>query len=536
MENGQVRSFAELERLTRRKHDDRLADHLPALLEELGCLSEPLQVVSVDSGCGRRFATADGAIAIDAPHRHDLPPAPEPAGGAFPGKAGATSLYLCSHELAHLGSSLLFTGGFEENSLLVHIDGGASISNSSIWTYRGGVLQNLSHSWELQPATANFHCNLLVHGILGLASDDELSVAGKLMGLAAYGEVSPELLAWLKEHAWFRSHPDPFRGFAAAAASRWGVEPHLLDQYHPLIHGVAACMQEYLAEEVLAYLIRAHECTGCTHLYFSGGTALNIKLNARLRRQGPFSSVFVPPCANDSGLAVGAAALLEWLQGRPLSRTGPFLNNLRLPAYHHAPRYDAAAVASLIAAGGVVGTCVGPAEIGPRALGHRSLLAHPSTIAQKDYVSSTLKQREWYRPVAPVVLKSLAGEFFAGAAASPLSRFMLEEFTAGPDIVRRAPGVVHVDGTSRVQVVDDDDPELAFLGELLQLAYARHHLPCLINTSFNRRGEPMVHTHSDALAAAAEMQLDAVICDNILWTNPASARNLAAAPSFSQPS
>jgi carbamoyltransferase len=123
-----------------------------------------------------------------------------------------------------------------------------------------------------------------------------------------------------------------------------------------------------------------------------------------------------------------------------------------------------------------------------------------------------MKGREPYRPVAPIALPEEADRLFEGRpSSSELARFMLRSFPATEECRRLAPGVVHVDGTARVQVVPEHEPELAWLRHVLELLRREHSVPCLINTSFNGRGEPLVHTRQDALATARRLGVDALV-------------------------
>lgn len=159
----------------------------------------------------------------------------------------------------------------------------------------------------------------------------------------------------------------------------------------------------------------------------------------------------------------------------------------------------------------------GAAEIGPRALGHRSIMARPDFPELRRRVSETIKRREWYRPVAPVVREDLAEQAFGrSAASSPLARYMLGAFRVQASWGPAFAGVLHADGTARLQVVSSRDPELTFLHALLGELWDRHRIAGLINTSFNGPGEPIVHSQQDALDCARRLQLDGVVVNGSL--------------------
>jgi carbamoyltransferase len=521
MSEGKLLSFLELERISRIKHDNRLPWHLEELLDNQDFdLPAKFRVVFVDSFDGRKVKTPSGRIRLAAPPSERLPNAPELAQGHF--LEHDADIYVCSQELAHLGSLLPFCGGYQENSLLIHIDGGASISNCSAWSYRHGKIRNLGFSWELKPATANFNHNPLSAALLGMPPGSDLSVPGKLMGFASYGQPHAELKSWLKAHNWFHNLDHDVSEFRKAAASDFGWRADELSTHDQFLMDIAACMQQYLEEQVEDYIFHYQERTGARHLYYAGGVALNIRLNSRLENSGRFESVHIPPCANDSGLALGAASLLEFLEHGEVSACSPFLNSFKVEPYRYAPQFDVRELASLIAGGAIVGVCVGNAEIGPRALGHRSLLAKPSSLEIRDRLSTEMKRREWYRPVAPIVLRSEAEKLFVNSTTSNLSRYMLGDFHVRQAARDSIQGVVHVDGSARAQVIDEDDEELRLVIELLKQLRDAHAIPCLINTSFNQSGEPIVHTHGQALHAGWAMGADALVLDNRLVFNPDS--------------
>lgn len=171
--------------------------------------------------------------------------------------------------------------------------------------------------------------------------------------------------------------------------------------------------------------------------------------------------------------------------------------------------------AEILLGGGIVGICNGNAEIGPRALGNRSLLALANNreIARK--LSMDVKKREWYRPVAPMMLKSVA-EQVTVQSMHRLAKFMLLDFTVKKEFKNDLAGVVHSSQTARIQTVADekDNP---FMFHLLEYLYKKHNILALINTSFNAQGEPIVHTPEQAMQSAKRMNLQGLIINNQLY-------------------
>lgn len=515
MESGKVVEFIELERVSRKKHDNRLGFYIDEIIQGSRIkLPNKFNLVFVDSYAGRMFVSKNHLIHLEAKtsKNNHLASIPEIAEGKFGNYD--VNVYVCNHELAHIGSHLVFTGSFKDDSLLIHIDGGASNSNCSAWLFRNGKLSHLHHSWELHTYTNNYNENPLCSAILGIPFGNSLELAGKLMGYAGLGRSNPEIKSWLQSHNWFLGCDPSLTDFFQAASKDFGWDAKNFNPKDSFLMDIAASIQEALSENVTNYIFRFQKQTGAKHLYYSGGVALNIDCNSHIENSGLFDSIHIPPCCNDTGLALGAGAIFEFLTYGHIERHSPFLNSHGLNTYRYAPRFSIKDIANRIAQGDIFGLCVGYGEVGPRALGHRSILANPSSLAIRDRVSIDMKKREWYRPVAPVVLREISDQLFVGASKSPLSRYMLGSYLVRQEMREKIPGVVHVDGTARAQVVDEDDPEFRLLAEILKELKISHNIPCLINTSFNRRGEPIVHTNIEAMQAGREMGLSAIIIEN----------------------
>ena len=503
LRNGRVEDVVSLERLTRVKHDNRMEHHIGALLRErVG--DEPVRFVAVNAFVGDTFISADGNFRIEptAPVGIDATPIPARVRWWPDGlnRREAEGFSLC-HEFAHVASLLPFVGAFEPDSLLVHVDGGASDSACSAWAWDGHAATLLEASWDrLKVPVNNFNTSPIARIALGLGTADHLSLPGKFMGYAGHGRPDPTHLSWLEANGFFLGQPD--EGVHAALRTRFGSAPPFTE--------LAATIQAHFEDQLTAAIFGWQKQTGAQHLYYAGGAALNIPTNAKLEASGRFRSVHVPPCTNDTGLALGAAAWLEFRTHGELPRHGPFLSHADNGPTSLA---EVDAIAARLAAGEVLGLCNGAAEVGPRALGHRSIVARPDSVALRRRVSETLKRREPYRPVAPVLLEQVAREGFGEpVAASPLADFMLGAWPLRPGWEPRFAGVVHVDGTLRAQVVRDDP----FLEALLTRLWRVHGVAGLLNTSFNGPGEPIVHTRADALACARRLPLDGVVIDGSL--------------------
>jgi carbamoyltransferase len=276
-----------------------------------------------------------------------------------------------------------------------------------------------------------------------------------------------------------------------------------------------------------------HRASGCDQLCLAGGVALNCVMNARLRDRGPFRDIWVQPAAGDAGTALGAAL---WIDARERASTqrsyvmehaflGPefaddeieaFLRWSKLP-YR---RLDdvAGAAADLLVADKVLGWFQGRMEFGPRALGARSILASPLHADMQARLND-IKDREDFRPVAPVVLEEEASAWFVNARVAP---FMLFVFDVRPDRAAAIPAVCHVDGTARVQTINRRQNPRYY--DLLRAFQARTGVPVLVNTSFNTRGEPIVCTPRDAVESFWTSPLDALVIGSFLLEKPEGRR------------
>ena len=167
-------------------------------------------------------------------------------------------------------------------------------------------------------------------------------------------------------------------------------------------------------------------------------------------------------------------------------------------------------VAKEIAGGKIIGVCNGWGEAGPRALGNRSILALPDSKMLAQKLSVEKKGREWYRPLAPVALEKNTKYFTGEDIIHPLSKYMLLDFHVSEQKQKELEGAMHADGTARFQTLFKNE-ENPFLYELMQILDKNYGIRALINTSFNSKGEPIVHTTDDALLSAKKMQLDGVV-------------------------
>jgi carbamoyltransferase len=298
-----------------------------------------------------------------------------------------------------------------------------------------------------------------------------------------------------------------------------------LDERH---YDIAWGIQKF-AEEIIVHVCRAlHARTGNPRLAIAGGVGLNCVANEKILRETPFEELYVMPNASDRGLAVGAALYGYHVVLGGTERHPPAHDYLGLPASEaqivsalraakdtvfRKSADIARECAELVAKGRIVGWVQGGAEFGPRALGHRTILADPRTVASKERLDREIKRREWFRPYAPSVLAEHADKYFEMLGPSP---YMLLAVNTREEVRDKVPGIVHVDGSARVQTVERRIEPLYH--RLISHFHQIVGVPLVLNTSFNGYGEPMVETPEDALEAMHRMGLDALaVGDYLAW-------------------
>jgi carbamoyltransferase len=291
---------------------------------------------------------------------------------------------------------------------------------------------------------------------------------------------------------------------------------------------LANAMQQRFEEVFFHLLIGLHQRVPCEDLAMAGGCALNSVANGKLFARTPFRRTWIQPAAGDEGLAIGAAlhtyhAVLN--QPRRYAMRNSYLGpefsaariesdlkkaNLSYRKLERQPLLDA--VASQIAAGNVVGWFQGRMEWGPRALGNRSILAHPGLPGMKDVLNARIKQREWFRPFAPSILEERQPEYFEHDHPSP---FMLHVYKIRPEKRTQLSAVNHVDGTGRLQTVNREENPLYY--ELIQAFERKTGIPVVLNTSFNEN-EPIVCQPGEAIDCFRRTRMDALAIGPYLAT------------------
>ncbi|MGH3624626.1 MAG: carbamoyltransferase family protein, partial [Sciscionella sp.] len=541
----------EEERFTRRKHnkDSRSAANAAAYcLGHAGIRLDEVNEIAV-AWNPHWPSSADHITDIDL-IRELLDPAY--FGGHTPAR-----LTIIEHHLAHAASAF-YLSGFPDAAVLAVDGSGDGVSTSLYHGTETGL--RLVQQFPFTQSLGWFYETVAEH--LGLG---DWTSSGKLMGLAAYGQPTYDLDflrvghddGYLLDLSRYGLPPELdasgdylnlayYRRLKHAYASAFtdlGVPAHRRDRrydraagrmvadgaFTPAQANLATSAQRAL-ERCLVYLARSALAeTGNTRLCVAGGVGLNCSANGVLHRSSGASDLFVQPAAGDAGCAVGAA--LECLRraghlaipGPPMvsAALGPSfdddtirdtLDSYQLSHTYHGENI-AAPVAQAIAAGSVVGWFQGPAECGPRALGHRSILAAPRTPATRDHINREIKRREMWRPLAPSILDTALKDFVDEPGPAD---FMIVAYPATDHAQAAIPATVHVDGSLRPQAVNDiTNPRFA---QLLRAVGTETGTPVVLNTSFNTDTGPMVCTPTDALRTYFSTPLDALAIGGFLLT------------------
>jgi len=344
---------------------------------------------------------------------------------------------------------------------------------------------------------------------------------GKLMGLAPYGKLgrfrAPALRfidgrVEIDASAWEDFDP------AYAARARAG---DLYDDFQ--YYADVARWAQDLCEEVTFELLRHYAALDAgPSLAYAGGLALNAVINGRIVDETPFEQLFVQPAAGDSGVALGCA-YYGWCEvlGHPPLPPGVYTSCFGAPYPPAAVAQalvgldplpvDLDTVVDLLVAGKVVGWFEGGSEFGPRALGHRSLLADPRPTWMRDHINRDVKHREDFRPFAPIVRIEDCSEVFDVVDTSP---HMILVGSVRPQWRGRLPAITHIDGSARIQCVSDvSHPRMH---DLLGRWHRRSGVPALVNTSLNDRSMPIIETPTEAVALYRQTAIDVLVLEDLL--------------------
>jgi carbamoyltransferase len=415
--------------------------------------------------------------------------------------------HFVEHHLAHEASAFL-AAPFPESAVLT-LDGRGELATTSYGNFAG---QNYERLGQVHmPHSLGLLYERVTEYLGFLHSSDEY----KVMALASYGDpvhaAAFRNLVSLKEQGQYTVAAVDFTELFGPARERGGP----MEKRH---FDIARSLQLVLEESAVELAAWLKQRTGAEHLCMAGGVALNCVMNARIRDASLFKQVWVQPAAGDAGTALGAALWTDW-RSRRGARTwsmehaflGPEYSAEEIQAFldrgkmrYRRLQHVAEETARLLSQEKIIGWFQGRMEFGPRALGARSILASPLSPQMQQRLNE-IKDREDFRPVAPVVLEEEAARWFVGGNVSP---FMLFVHEVAPDKAARIPAVRHVDGTARIQTINRRQNALYY--DLIKAFQQSTGVPVLVNTSFNTRSEPVVCTPRDAVECFWTSPIDAL--------------------------
>lgn len=389
-----------------------------------------------------------------------------------------------SHHANHVGwaSSLGWTNG-----IAICADGGSENGCSAIYRFSNGIYEpivDLDHTI----LTGRYYGAITQAIFQSSQAESHIHLPGKTMGLSAFGRFRDNYASTIKTYESSFTRLDD--GFRPILTDAFGL-CDAVDSFDWNRWDLAYTAQRVWEDTWIEELTRLKSLD--EKLIFSGGCALNVLLNERIHSDGGFSDIFVPPAPGDEGQAIGAL-----VHKTKANCPGPFLGR----TWGNSEEMPTQAIEDLVA-GKIVFWFDGRSEIGPRALGHRSILASAGSIASRRRLSEQIKGREWYRPVAPIVTAESAAEWFE---LSDLSPWMARAVKATQKTVDLAPAAVHVDGTSRLQTLEASENPV--LHQILTEYGEVTGVPILLNTSMNLPGEPICDSPRDAVKTFRQTQAD----------------------------
>lgn len=437
-------------------------------------------------------------------------------------------IYFCTHHLAHISSSF-FPSGYD-SAAAISMDGLGEISSTVIADVNEDGIEVLK---EIDfPHSLGMLYNAVTHYLGFNATTD----AGKIMGLSSYGDSTRYIdefrdIVQFDKEGGYELDLDYFA--FPFERSTW-VTDEFMNRFGPMREegdelterhkDIAAALQKRIEEAYFHMAEWVKEETGRKNLCLAGGVALNSVANGKLVKSELFDDVYIPPTAGDDGTSIGGPLYYHHcVQGSSKrSRISPYMG----PAYSDKEVIDSlnrlnlnyrksedvfSETAEYIAGGNIVGWFQGRMEMGPRALGNRSILGDPRDPDVKDVINSSVKFREPFRPFAPSVLLEEVDQWFDYDRPSP---YMILVYDVLPEKREEIPGVTHVDGTGRLQTVAGTDNERyhSLIKEFEKLT----DVPVLVNTSFNIKGEPIVNTPMDAIRCFLGSGIDYLVMNDYI--------------------
>lgn len=543
VEDGKIVAVAEEERFNRKKHakparvdnpDELPINAINFCLERAGITLKDVDYIANSFSPAKRLRNKEfnepvtegdwGSVSGEDLFYQKLQQIPERLYDIY-GVDVSDKFHCVDHHTSHAGSAY-FVSPFDESAVLV-VDGIGELESTTLYKGEGDRLErirsiNYPHSlgflWEK------------LSKFLGFSEYD----ACKVMGLASYGNPEKylrQLRSFVKvnerdynvDHDVVRFRVDDYSQLERLLGEK--REPN--DEIEEKHADIAAALQKLTEEILLKLADNLHKQTGSKNLCLAGGVALNCVANSVLKEKGPFENIYIQPAANDAGTAIGAAYFI-WNQ--QLSNPHSFL----MDHAYFGPEYSEreiqkvldesglkytktgnleGVVAQLVSDGNIVGWFQGRMEVGPRALGNRTLLADPRNPTIRDILNMKVKHREYFRPFAPSVLSDKAEDWFRIPRKSLASDFMLFAYDVNGGKRGLIPAVTHIDGTSRIQTVRKETNPRYY--KLIEEFEKLTGVPIILNTSFNDR-EPIVCSPQDAVNTFLKTRIDYLAIGNFL--------------------
>ena len=435
-----------------------------------------------------------------------------------------SKIVIANHHLAH-AAGVFYPSGFEEAAVLV-VDGmGSGLETQSVFHATGHDIRLLERGggWGLGGLYSE-----ITSEILGFTGLNGVDLAGKTMGLAPLGRNEPGPI--LNVAATYEGMKSDYSRFMTRFP-----KPRLLpnnlrqcrdprDVTNSYFSRIAYDVQEEAERAMIHFARHAYKLTKSKNLCITGGVGLNSVANGKILENTPFEKIYITPCCSDTGIALALAVYGYYHHAKskkrkkfymPTAYTGKtydrseireLLKRCQIPAI---PR-NLPDIASELVNQKIVGWFVGGSEIGPRALGHRSILVDPRRAEMKDILNARVKHREAFRPFAPAILEECVSEYFPISHKTP---FMVEVYPFREEVRQKAGAVAHVDGTGRLQTVSAaESPEYY---ELIKAFHGLTGIPILLNTSFNDK-EPIVESPRDALITFLSTEIDLLVLEDLV--------------------
>ena len=447
---------------------------------------------------------------------------------------------LMGHHMSHC-SGAYFQSKFE-NALVFSLDGGGrdyvSENILDFRSYSFYIFMNWQNDFLLSSNDSDAKkINPGIYGVFGYFCSEisknnndvdnsdkfSLSYAGKIMGLSAYGKIREEWIEPIKNfyHHTTTEHWNYADAYLKELSVQMGVELYK-DCFSGQESYDLAATNQYVFEDISFNLVKPYIDKYNLDVVFSGGCALNVLFNQKLAKylEEKNLKLYVPPYPSDCGLSFGHYVHFNTLSIDPTPYCGiDIIDRDKISNYYsdyssrNKVKYTKVTdIVDLITSGKIGGIIKGYSEVGPRALGNRSIICDPSFPDMKDIINAKVKFREWFRPFAPVCPEELRNEYFENVYPSEYMSFapvVKEEYRS------RLSSITHIDSTARLQTVTSEQNSLFY--DILQEMHQRGNPSVILNTSFNIRGKPILTSVEDAFYVLENTELDFIVVENLLF-------------------